>query len=290
MSFNGRLYGVAPVFSVAGLFFNQGIFGKLKLEIPVNLAKLEKAANALMAEGIQPFACGAGDQWPILATYMYLVNRFGGDAYERIKERRMGFNSEPLLKAGQKIKEWAEMGFFGGNPLGETYMTATELMKTGRAGMMVSGSWLCKEFSDRNQTDQAFGFRPFPLVIGGMGEIGDVMGMTDIGFAANKSAEFKRGAVVRFFEYAMSLEAFRADPGLIYSVPGVRAIPPLVAAGNEFFTRANTVQLWWDQDLPPMLRAPLLDTIKSFLAPETNVGDALMRYEELLAENMGPVQ
>jgi raffinose/stachyose/melibiose transport system substrate-binding protein len=290
MSFNDRLYGVAPVFAVAGLYFNEEIFRKLRLNVPANLGEMEKNANVLNVEGIQPFACGAGDKWPVLATYMYLVNRFGGDAYERARDRRMRFNSDPFLRAGNKLKEWAEKGFYGNNPMGESFGTAMELMKTGRAGMMVGGSWLCKEFSDRNQTDQAIGFVPFPVVIGGMGETGDVMGMVDVAFAARSSADVKRGAVLRFFEYAMSMEARLADPGLVYSVPGMNPAPACIAEANGLIARARSVQSWWDRDLPPALREPVNDSVSSFLAPGTDVRDALARFDELLAKNLGPVK
>ena len=290
MSFNDRLYGVAPVFVVAGLYINEEIFRKLRLNVPANLGELEKIANVLNAEGIQPFACGAGDKWPVLAAYMYLVNRFGGDAYERVIERRMRFNSDPFLRAGNKIKEWAEKGFFGNNPMGESFGTATALMKTGRAGMMVAGSWLCKEFSDRSQTDQAIGFVPFPVVIGGMGETGDVMGMVDVAFAARRSADVKRDIVLRFFEYAMSTEARLADPGLVYSVPGVNPAFACIAEGNGLIARARSVQPLWDRDLPPVLREPVNDIISSLLAPGTDVREALARLEELLAKNLGPVK
>jgi ABC-type glycerol-3-phosphate transport system substrate-binding protein len=290
MSFNGRLYGAAPVFSVAGLYFNEGIFRKLRLNAPANVGEMEKAASVLKAEGIQPFACGAGDRWPVLAMYMYLANRFGGDAFERVKERRMRFTADPFQRAGQKLKEWAEKGFFGDAPLQETYPAATALIKTGSAGMMVSGSWLCKDFSDRSRADQAIGFRPFPVIIGGMGEIGDVMGMTEIGFSAREQAERKRGAVLRFFEYSMSPEACRADPGLVYSNPGAKTVPGCTAEANALLARAKTVQFYWDQDLPPVVREPVMGTISSFLSPESNVRDALAGLEELLAENMGRVR
>jgi len=83
MSWKGKIYGVAPFFAVAGLFVNEGKFKEFGLTVPTTFDQMEKTADALKAKGMQPFTVGEKDQWPGLATYMYLVNRFGGDAFDQ---------------------------------------------------------------------------------------------------------------------------------------------------------------------------------------------------------------
>jgi raffinose/stachyose/melibiose transport system substrate-binding protein len=290
MSINGRVYGVAPVFSVAGLFYNETVLKKMGLAAPENVGEMEKIAAALKSNGIQPFACGAADNWPVLAAYMYLVNRFGGDAYQRVKERKMKLTSDPFLRAGEKIKEWAEKGYFSDTPLMESYELAVERVRQGEAAMMVSGSWLSPLFADSKRTDQIIGFRPFPTVIGGMGGPGDVMGMTSAGFTAGRSAEPRRDKVLLFMRYAMRAEARDAAPNMVYSIPGAKSGIPCIVQANTMLAKAKSIQFWWDQDLPPALREPVVETVRSFLAPETAVKDALARLDQLVAENMGPLK
>jgi ABC-type glycerol-3-phosphate transport system substrate-binding protein len=269
VTWKGKIYGVAPFFAVAGLFVNEGIFKANNLKIPTSIEEIETVADALKAKGIQPFACGAKDKWPTLALYMYLTNRYGGNASALAAARKLPFDADPFVKAAKLYQSWAKKGYFGTTPLGEGYGDAQQLMFTGKAGMMVSGSWLCANFSSPEMTDQKLGFYAFPaLKSGSVGKVTDLMGMTDIGYAASKSAAVKKDAVVKFLTYAMNTEADNAEPGRIASVPGVKAKNPITGQASAVFAGAKTVTFWWDQDLPPSVTSPLNDTIQSFLLPD----------------------
>jgi raffinose/stachyose/melibiose transport system substrate-binding protein len=291
MSYKGKVYGVAPFFAIAGLLVNEGKFKEYGLSVPTAMDQLEKTAETLKAKGLQPFAVGAKDQWPILATYMYLVNRYGGNIFDQAVARKVPFDSQPFIQAGQTIQDWAKKGYFGTKPLSEGYADAQLLMSTGKAGMQISGSWLCGLYSDKTQTDQTIGFYPAPILKGGKGLASDVMGMTDVGFVATKIAAKKKGAVVKFLTYAMSVGACEAETGRVCSVPGVKAPTRLTGmASTNVLSKAKRVQFWWDQDLPSAVSTPVNNTIQSFLLPETDVKRALAKFEELVVENMGPVK
>lgn len=291
MSWKGKTYGVAPFFAVAGLFVNEGKFKELGLSVPTTIEELEKVADALKAKGIQPFAVGAKDQWPALATYMYLVNRYGGKVFEDAVARKVGFDSDPFVKAAEKYQEWAKKGYFGDKPLSEGYGDAQLLMCTGKAAMQISGSWLCGLYSDPKQTDQTIGVYAMPVIPGGKGTVADAMGMTDIGFAATKIGAKKKDAIVKFLTYAMSVEACQAETGRVCSVPGVKPPTRLTGmASSNILAKAKYVQFWWDQDLPATVSTPVNTTIQTFYMPNTDVKKSLVKFEELVVENMGPVK
>lgn len=292
MSWKGKTYGVAPFFAVAGLFVNEGLFAKYGLKVPTTFDEFEAVCEKLKANGIQPVAVGARDQWPALATYMYLVNRYGGmEAFENAVARKIRFDSEPFVKAAQKYQEWAKKGYFGDKPLSEAYGDAQMLMSTGKAGMQISGSWLCGLYSDPKQTDQTIGCYAVPVLKGGKGQVSDVMGMTDIGFAVTKLAAKKKDAVVKFLTYAMSVEACEAETGRVCSVPGVKPPTKLTGqAATNVMGQAKKVQFWWDQDLPATVSTPINTTIQTFFMPNTDVKKELAKFEAIVEENMGPVK
>jgi ABC-type glycerol-3-phosphate transport system substrate-binding protein len=291
MSAKGKIYGVAPFFAIAGLFINEGIFKDNGLKVPTTVDELNTVAAALKAKGIQPFACGARDKWPLLAMYMYLTNRYGGeDLFTKAAARKARFDSDGFVKAGQAYQDMLKKGYFGDQPLGEAYGDAQQLMASGKAAMQVSGSWLCANYASKDYTDQTFGFYAFPVVKGGKGKVTDLMGMTDIGYAASIAGKAKKALVVRFMKYAMSPDAAQAEPGRICSVPGVKARNPLTGQASVLFGTGKTVQFWWDQNLPAAVTTPLNDTIQSFALPDTNVKAALTKFEALATENMGKVK
>ena len=196
---------------------NEDLFRAYGLEVPTTIAELERVADALLAKGIQPLACGARDKWPPLALYMYLTNRYGGvDAFQNAQGRRGRFDSESFVKAAEKYQEWVKKGYFGDKPLSEAYGDAQQLMATGKAGMHITGSWMCAQYSDPEFTDQTMGFYAFPILEGGMGKATDIMGQTDIGFAATHVAKGKKDAVVRFMKYAMDPEPCSASRAYLF--------------------------------------------------------------------------
>ena len=290
MSYEGKLYGIAPFFAIAGLYVNEGIFEELGLEVPTTITELEAVAETLVANDIQPFAVGARDEWPILATYMYLVNRYGGNIFEDAVAREVRFDAEPFIQAGLKIQEWSGRGFFGNTPMSEGYGDAQLLMQTGQAAMQISGSWLCGLYADENQTDQTIGFYAVPALEGGIGNVTDLAGMTDVGFVATAIAADKKDAVVRFLTYAMSVEAAEKEAGRVASIPGVNPPNRLTGMASDVFTQAETIQFWWDQNLPPALTTPVNLAIQSFLMLDTDVKAELARYEFLVEDELGSVK
>lgn len=290
MSWKGKTYGVAPFFAIAGIYYNETLLKAAGLKAPVTIEDLEKFADALKAKGIQPFAVGAKDKWPGLALYMYLVNRYGGDAFAQAQARKAPFNGDAFVKAALKYQEWFKKGYFGTKPLGEAYGDANQLVATAKAGMIVTGSWMGGFYSDPKSTDQTIGFTAFPVITGGKGKVTDVMGMTDIGFIATKNGAAKKDAILKFMKYAMSVEAAAAEPGRISAVPGVKAPSALTGQASAVFAKAESVQFWWDQDLPPSVTSPLNDTIQTFFLPDTDVKAKLTKFEELVTANVGPVK
>jgi ABC-type glycerol-3-phosphate transport system substrate-binding protein len=287
MTWKGKIYGVAPFFAVAGIFLNEDLFESSGLSTKFATANdLEKAAAALKAAGVQPFACGAKDKWPPLAMYMYLTNRYGGDIFTQAATRKARFDAEAFVKAATLYQGWVNKGFFGDKPLGEGYGDAQQLMATGRAAMHVTGSWMCAQYGSEDFTDQNLGFYAFPTIPGGKGKVSDVMGMPDIAYAATKEAASKKAAAVKFLTYAMSKEAGQADPGRIASMPGVVAKSNLTKMAMAVFAQSKTVQFWWDQNLPAAITTPMNETIQTFFLPETNVKASLTKYQELAAQHI----
>jgi ABC-type glycerol-3-phosphate transport system substrate-binding protein len=291
MTWKGKIYGVAPFFAVAGVFVNEGIFQRNNLKVPATVEGFEAVCDALLSKGIQPFACGEKDKWPALALYMYLTNRFGGDASARASARKLAYDSDAFVKAAQLYQKWIAKGYFGKTPLGEGYGDAQQLMATGKAAMHVTGSWMCAQYANAEFTDQKIGFYSFPaLKSGGVGAVTDIMGMPDIAWAATAASASKKDAVVKFLKYAMSPEACAAEPGRICSVPGVKAKSALSQQAAAVFATAKTVTFWWDQDLPPSVTSPLNDTIQTFFLPNTDAKKSLSGFEALCVENMGAVK
>jgi raffinose/stachyose/melibiose transport system substrate-binding protein len=292
MTWKGKTYGVAPFFAIAGIFENDTIFEKLGLKEAATIEDVAKNADALLAAKIQPFAAGGKDKWPVLHLYMYFVDRFGGPhAFSDAAARKTHFYGEPFIKAAKYYQDWVKKGYFGTKPLGEGYGDAQQLMASGKAGMQVTGTWMCAQYSSADFTKEKLSFHQFPaFASGGMGPATDVMGMTDIGWAATSEAKNKKDPVVKFMTYAMSKDAASHEPGRVASIPGVMAKNPLTTQASEVFSKATYVEFWWDQNLPAAATTPINDVVQVIFLPNGDVEKALKDFDKLMDDAVGTVQ
>jgi raffinose/stachyose/melibiose transport system substrate-binding protein len=292
MTWKGKIYGVAPFFAIAGIFQNDGIFQRLGLKDATTIEEVARNADKLLAAGIQPFAAGGKDKWPVLHLYMYFVDRFGGsNAFSDAADRKTHFYGEPFIQAANYYQGWVKKGYFGSKPLGEAYGDAQQLMASGKAAMQLTGSWMCANFSDPTFTKEKLSFHQFPaFASGGKGPATDVMGMTDIGWAATMEAKNKRDAVVKFMTYSMSPEAGQFEPGRVASMPGVEAKNPLTTQASAVFSKATYVEFWWDQNLPAAATTPVNDVVQIIFLPNGDVKKALQDFDRLMDDAVGPVK
>jgi raffinose/stachyose/melibiose transport system substrate-binding protein len=289
MSWKGKVYGVAPSFSIGGLYANAKIFSDSGIAIPTTVAEMETAAAALKAKGIQPFAVGEKDKWPALNMYMYLVNRKSGDAYGQAKARTLAFDSSAFVDAASIVKDWNDKGYFGTDPQNESYNDALSKMTGGTAAMMVVGSWVSDNFT--NATGGTISLVSFPTISGGLGSSTDMMGMSSIAFIAAKKAEAKKAAIAKFMKFAMTASVVSADTSGIPTISGVTPKNALASQAIALLNTATSVQFWWDQDLPATITTALTDTLYSFFASGVVVKDKLTAFEALASKTdaLGPL-
>jgi raffinose/stachyose/melibiose transport system substrate-binding protein len=293
MTWKGKIYGVAPFFAIAGLFENDGMFEKLGLnKDPATIEEVATNADALLKAGIQPFAAGGKDKWPVLHLYMYFVDRFGGpNAFSDAANRKAHFYDQPFVDAALYYQDWVKKGYFGTKPLGESNDDAALIMGSGKAAMRLTGSWMCAKFSDPTFTKEKISFHQFPaFASGGKGIATDVMGMTDIGWAATIEAKNKKDAAVKFLTYAMSKEAAAFEPGRVCSIPGIEATNPLTTQASAVFAQATYIEFWWDQNLPAAATTPVNDVVQVFFLPNGDVKKALTDFDKLMDDAVGPVK
>ncbi|MBN2354022.1 MAG: extracellular solute-binding protein [Spirochaetales bacterium] len=287
MKWRDKLYGVAPLYSVAGLFVNETKFSELGLKIPETIAQLEAAADALKAKGIVPFAADETDKRSISYLYMYLVNRIGGDVIQQSIERKLRFDSPVYIQAGHVLQDWAKKGYFGDVPLTGD---ATELMTSGKAAMQVSGTWMCPVYGDAAKTSGTIGFYPFPVMRGGKGATTDILGATEVAFVGITKSSVKRSLVDRFMHAAMAPEALKGVTDMISSDPGNPPSDRLLAMAAKIFYSAKNFQFYWEKELPTTTTGPAVSEMAlSCLLPDTDVKAAATKFEQTAQIEMGGV-
>ena len=256
-TYDDKIYAI-PVKndSVAVFFYDKAMWAEKGYEIPETIDDLEALCDKMVEDGITPFALANAPQWTGSMYYMYLVARHGGP--EIISNAYDGTGSlvnDSTEYAGQKIEEWVEKGYFpeGVNSLSPDSGDDRALLYQG-AGMMLQGTWqvgsIKEEFPEFYENLGCFAF---PILEGSDADQTVVVGTMGDNFISFNCEDDKLDAAFKMASYYSTDDWMKLDIE-------VGNLPPLKAATSEeppwqdilaILNNASSVQLWWDQYLPP---------------------------------------
>jgi raffinose/stachyose/melibiose transport system substrate-binding protein len=295
ITFNDRIYGV-PVenTSVAGFWYNKDIFDELGLTPPTTYEELLSVIETLKANNVVPFALANKTMWTSSMYYMYLVDRIGGpETFANAANRTGGsFEDEPFVRAGEMIQDLVRMDAFNRGFNGLDYDTGQSrlLLYSGNAAMELMGSWQIQNVLAENP-DFNMGFFPFPAVEGGEGDPRNVVGTVGNNFYhISSSCEYPDEAF-ELLTYLIDEESveFRVNAGRIPPIRGIaeRIEDPLMQEVLQMVEAAPSVQLWYDQYLPPQLGEVHKNTMQALFGLEITPEEAARRHEQAAAEFYG---
>lgn len=259
-TYKDKIWGV-PVenIAVAMFFYNKDIFAKYNLQVPKTVTELEAVADTLKANGIIPFSLANKTQWTGSMYYMYLVDRIGGpSAFNDAAGRTGSFENDAFTQAGNKIQEWVKKDYFnkGFNGLDEDSGQSRTLLYTDKAAMTLMGSWFLSTAAGENPDFMSkVGSFPFPAVEGGKGDPNSVVGTVGDNFYSVSAATKDVAGAFKAITYMIDDTAVpkRIEAGRVPPIKGVTVSDPLLQAVLGSVEKAPSVQLWYDQYLPPEL-------------------------------------
>lgn len=266
-SYKDKIWAV-PVenVSVAMFFYNKDLFTKYSLQVPTTTKELEAICETLKKNGIIPFSLANKTQWTGSMYYMYLADRAGGAGVFNAAAARTGsFENESFTQAGTVIQDWVKKNYFnkGFNGLDEDSGQSRTLLYTGKAAMILMGSWFISTVTGENKDFIGkVGSFPFPAIEGGKGEPNSVVGTVGDNFYSVASSCKNVPAAFKAVTYLIddTAAAKRTEAGKIPPLKGVKVSDPLLQAVLASVEKAPTVQLWYDQYLPPELAQVHKDT------------------------------
>ena len=285
---NGRVFAVPLDLSAVVLWYNAKLFAEHGLTPATDWQAFLNLCRTLRQKGIVPLALGNRDQWPGAFYFIYLANRLGGtELFEGAAARRPGFSfADPaFVKAGELLRNLVEIKAFpvGFNGLGADQ--ARRLFFTGRAAMMLTGTWLvarCKK--DAPDLMPYLKCAAFPSVKGGKGDPATVVGGTNAAFAVTSRCAHPEKAV-ELLRFLTSPEIGRAWVGIgrmtaILSAEDSGLPAPTQEAAN-LLRAAKSVQLYYDQYLPPPLATMHKETTQAIFTGNLTPPAAAQKMEAL---------
>ncbi|MFD8567571.1 extracellular solute-binding protein [Streptomyces sp. NPDC057694] len=269
--FDGRTYAVPNDIGAVGFWYNKALFEKAKIQAPpATWSELLDAVKKLKSAGITPIALGGKEKWPGMYYWAYLAIRIAGiDGMQKAADAK-DFTGDAFVKAGEHLKELADLapfqkGFLGAAYSGPTGQAAT--MGNAKAAMELMGQWAPREEAAQGKgLGDDLGFFPFPAVDGGPGKSTDVFGGGG-GYAVRKGGPKE---AVEFLKFFVGAEANRKEvKGGVLPVNKAAQDAlddPNLKAVLDLLNKSTGFQLYLDQAYPPAVGQEVNDSVAALLA------------------------
>ena len=296
VTFDGKIWGV-PVenSAIAVIWYNKTIFAENGITPPATWDELLAVVDTLKEKGIAPFAMANKTKWPSSMFYMYLVDRLGGpEVFANAATRSGGTFEDPIfVEAGQMIQDLVNRGGFveGFNGLDIDTGQSRQLMYAGKAAMELMGSWQISTMRAENPewVEANLAFFPFPAVEGGKGDPSNVVGTVGDNFYSISSVCPYPDEAFKMIQYLIddTSVAERGAAGRISPVKGFTTDDPMLQGIIDLIGNAASVQLWYDQYLPPELGEVHKDTMQALFGLEITPEQAAAAHEEAAVKFFG---
>lgn len=153
-----------PLYDIAiGMFYRKDIFAKLHLTPPATFAQFTSDMQTIKAAGYTPISLGGQDYWLPMRFFDALLEYYGGNGYyTKLAERKVSYNSKPVVEAFTTMHSWTTQkyftpGFLSINPV-DDYVPFFQ----GSDAMVLEGSFEDATIVGNQQPMSKYGFFPFP--------------------------------------------------------------------------------------------------------------------------------
>ncbi|MEV6368873.1 extracellular solute-binding protein [Micromonospora musae] len=147
---SGNWYGVPNYGEYVMVYFNKDLFDKYGVKVPTTYDELTAAMDTFVGKGVTPLA-EAGAEYPAGQLFYQLAlakaDRKFVDDYQLYKNP-VDFKADPLKYGAETFAEWVNKGYVAKDSASLKAEDMGTAFISGKAPMIVSGSWWYGRFKD----------------------------------------------------------------------------------------------------------------------------------------------
>lgn len=291
----GKLYYVPVSTNVLGVLYNKKVFSDKGLSVPTKMDDFIAACDKLKAANIIPIASGAKDAWstqiiPFIAFSQYID---GKDDTIRKKLADGSMKYADVNADVQKVlsiqQDWAKKGYFQDNFLGTDINVASQLVGTGKAAMLICGTWQLKTIQDADPNGEV-GF--FALPLNAAGEKIQVPTNANEGMSINSESK-SLDAAKQALDYYLSPDNQKlvmVDLNGISTNTKVTSDVPFLKDVATAMSNGNVQPVWWGNNglyFPGSTSFKIDIQIQSLLANGTTIDKFISDFDKANAIALG---
>lgn len=255
--YNGKIYTLPTITFLANLYCNTEMFKKAGVDYPTNWDELLKACEKLKAAGYTPILLGEKDRWPGMYWYSILAQREAGNKLvnEALKDTSK-FNTEPFIKAAEKMQQLVKEGAFNGSMLSMSYNEMVDGFAAGQGAMVYQANWVHPSFEDKEAaTNGKVKCISFPVLEDGKGNATEFLGGGTDGYYINAKTKHPKEAAdyLMYLSEQIGIQGYLDNAGLpCWSLEGIDTtkVSPLAKESAALMETGTSYITWWDNILP----------------------------------------
>ncbi|RKN34403.1 ABC transporter substrate-binding protein [Micromonospora musae] len=147
---SGNWYGVPNYGEYVMVYFNKDLFDKYGIKVPTTYDEMTAAMDTFVGKGVTPLA-EAGAEYPAGQLFYQLAlakaDRKFVDDYQLYKNP-VDFKADPLKYGAETFAEWVNKGYVAKDSASLKAEDMGTAFISGKAPMIVSGSWWYGRFKD----------------------------------------------------------------------------------------------------------------------------------------------
>ena len=275
---NGKIYAM-PVETVQPivLFYNKKVFDKVGVQPPKSYQDILDLIPKFNAKGVAPFSLAGQSRWTNMMWLEFMLDRnAGSDVFNNVFAGKAGSWSDPaVLDMLTKVQDLVKSNAFikGFSSITADSNADQALLYTGKAAMMVHGSWsygIQKANGGNFVPSGGLGWMNFPPIEGGKGDPSNTVGNPGQYLSiSSKASAAEQDIAKKFFSTTLVDDEEKAGWVKSGGVPVLTNSDSLFTGDDAQFLKdmsaiasgAKVFAQSWDQALSPTAAETLLDNI-----------------------------
>ena len=164
----GKQYSLTETYNSFAIYYNEALFEQLGIEPPTDYASLVDACKKSVEGGYMPVAAGFGEAWVTEILYEALMCSYAnGDdnVLHALETGEAKLTDEVYQHVFSDVADMIRDGIFQNSVTGTTYESSISLFASGRATMLLDGTWSIGNLLGMNE-ELRFGLARIPSVSG----------------------------------------------------------------------------------------------------------------------------
>ena len=260
------------------LFYSNKAFEKINAQPPKSWSELMALVPKFIEKKMAPFSLAGSSKWTTMMWLEFLFDRTGGpEVFDAIfKGEKNGWSHPDSIKALTMAQDLVKANGFvkGFNSITADSNSDQALLYTGRAAMMLHGSWsygIQKSAAKKFVESGDLGYMNFPPVDGGKGDPSNTVGNPSQYLAlSSKASAAEKETAKKFMAEGLFTDEENKAWIATGGIPIVKGTDALYAGSPDekylkfVYETASNAKVFaqsWDQALSPTAAATLLENI-----------------------------